>query len=234
VSPALSFHPVSSIRNNMDHCKISSEMFDKHARLYQEKFACLTLYDVTYRKFCELLTKQGACVLDAACGPGHVSRYLLSQRPDLEVLGIDLAPQMIALAREGAPLATFAKHDCRDLCGLRRAFDGIICAFGLPYLSREEVAGFIASSSAVINSGGVLYISVMEGNYEDSGLERTSTGDRVYVYYHSESYITALLTEHGFSVVDLRRMASPSPAPKQTNDLFILALKTEQPKSTAL
>jgi len=32
-----------------------------------------------------------ARVLDAACGPGSASRYLLAQRPELQLLGIDLA-----------------------------------------------------------------------------------------------------------------------------------------------
>jgi ubiquinone/menaquinone biosynthesis C-methylase UbiE len=210
----------------MDHNKISSDTFNKHARLYQEKYAHLTTYDDTYKKFCELLPKPGARVLDAACGPGNVARYLLSHRPDFEMLCIDLAPNMIELAREAAPLAQFANHDCRDLLGLEKTFDGIICAFGFPYLSRQEIVTFIASASGVLSAGGVLYVSTMEGKYEDSGFESTSTGDRIHVYYHSQSYIASALAEHGFSVADVRRMPSLGSALKQTEDLFMIAVKT--------
>jgi hypothetical protein len=45
---------------------------------------------------------------------------------------------MVELAREAVPSAQFAVHDCRNLAELQRRFDGIICAFGLPYLSPEE------------------------------------------------------------------------------------------------
>ena len=210
----------------MDNSRNSSELFNKHARLYREKYMHLTLYDQTYDKFCNLLTKRGAHVLDAACGPGNVARWLLNRRPDLQVLGIDLAPKMIELAREATPLARFAEHDCRDLLGLGKSFDGIICAFGFPYLSREEVLQFIASAAAVLSSAGVLYISTMEGKNEDSGFESASTGDKIYVNYHSEQDIVSALEGHGFSIVDICRMASPNPSSKQTNDLFIIATKT--------
>ena len=60
----------------------------------------VTLYDDSYKQFCELLPLERARVLDAACGPGNVSRYLLAQRPNLDLLGIDLAPRMVELARE--------------------------------------------------------------------------------------------------------------------------------------
>src|SRR6476620_5727510 len=114
----------------MDRCAISAVAFHKLADRYCEKYMDLTMYDESYSQFSALL-KGGACVLDAACGPGNVSRYLMTQRPDLDLLGIDLAPRMVELAREAVPSARFAVHDCRDLLSLKQRFDGIICAFGL-------------------------------------------------------------------------------------------------------
>src|SRR6266403_3432131 len=131
----------------MDHCAISASVFHRFADLYRDKFMDLTVYDDSYREFYELLPQGRARVLDAACGPGNVSRYLMAQRPYLDLLGIDLAPRMVELAREAVPLAHFAVHDCRHLADLQLRFDGIICAFGLPYLSREEATAFIRAAS---------------------------------------------------------------------------------------
>jgi cyclopropane fatty-acyl-phospholipid synthase-like methyltransferase len=208
----------------MDNSELSSDTFNKHARLYQAKYMHLTMYDETYDRFCELLTKKGARVLDAACGPGNVARYLLQRRPDLELVGVDLAPSMIELAREAVPGARFAVHDCRKLSGLG-TFDGIVCAFGFPYLSREEVVQFIADAANVLTSGGVFYLSTMEGKHEDSGFQSTSTGDKVYIDYHGEAELVSALVRHGFSIADMRRMPSPSSAPSKTEDLFIIAEK---------
>jgi len=183
----------------------------------------LTLYDESYLKFCELLRPGHARVLDAACGPGNVSRCLMAHRPDLDLLGIDLAPRMVELAREAVPSARFAVHDCRRLAELQRRFDGIICAFGLPYLSPEEASAFIEAAAQVLDPGGVLYLSTMLGNSEDSGLEHCSTGDPVYVYYHSEEHLTRLLERSGFKLVERSLLESPSAASKRTIDLILIS-----------
>ena len=209
----------------MDHCAISAAVFHKHADLYREKFMDLTLYHDSYREFCDLLPQGRARVLDAACGPGNVSRYLMAQRPDLDLLGIDLAPRMVELAREAVPSAEFAVHDCRHLGDLKRHFDGIICAFGLPYLSPEETAAFIRAADGALDPGGILYLSAILGNREDSGFQRCSTGDQIYLNFHDEDHIVRLLEGSGFSVLKKSRMASPSAASKVTTDLIVLAKK---------
>lgn len=210
--------------NDRDNSKASSDTFNKHARLYQKKYMHLTMYDETYDRFCELLTKKGARVLDAACGPGNAARYLLRHRPDFELVGVDLAPNMIELARESAPAGSFAVHDCREVAELG-TFDGIVCAFVFPYLSPEEVVQFITDAAISLTPGGVFYLSTMEGKHKDSGFQTTSTGDKVYVYFHSEAELVSALGKHGFSVVDLRRMPSPGSAAHKTTDLFIIAVK---------
>src|SRR5437867_6860932 len=156
----------------MDHCAISAGIFHKFADKYREKFMDLKLYDESYREFCGLLPRGRARVLDAACGPGNVARYLMAQRPDLDLLGIDLAPRMVELAREAVPSAQFAVHDCRHLADLKLRLHGIIFAFGLPYLSGEEAAAFIEAASQALEPNGVLYLSTMLGRSEDSGFQR--------------------------------------------------------------
>src|SRR5690349_11179871 len=79
----------------MDPCEISANAFHKLADRYRDKFMDLTLYDGSYRDFCDSLPQGRARVLDAACGPGNVSRYLITRRPELDLLGIDLAPRMV-------------------------------------------------------------------------------------------------------------------------------------------
>lgn len=209
----------------MDQSANSASVFHKLADGYREKFMALTMYDDSYHDFCDLLPKGRARVLDAACGPGNVSRYLIGQRPDLDLLGIDLAPRMVELARMSVPSARFVVHDCRHLLELQRRFDGIICAFGLPYLSPEETAAFIKAADKALDPGGVLYLSTMLGKAEESGFQRCSTGDLVYIHYHSEDWIIRSLRERVFSVVKQVHMPSPSAAGKGTTDLIVVAKK---------
>jgi SAM-dependent methyltransferase len=185
----------------------------------------LTTWDDFYWEFCETLTPGPVRVLDAACGPGTVARYLMARRPELDVLGIDLAPRMVELAREAVPSARFAVHDCRRLADLPGPFDGIICAFGLPYLSWEEATAFIKAAGGALVGGGVLYLSTVLGKSEDSGFERCSTGDEIYLNYHSEAQVVGALETRDFTVLKQARIPSPSAASKKTTDLIVIAKK---------
>ncbi len=183
----------------------------------------LSLYDDSYRRFCELLPSGRARVLDAACGPGNVSRYLIAQRPDLDLLGIDLAPRMVEFARQAVPSARYVVHDCRRLADLRMHFDGIICAFGLPYLSAQEATDFFQAASQALYPGGVFYLSTMLGKSEDSGFVSYDAGHRVYVNYHDEEHLKRSLHACGFSPVWQTHIPSPSQATKHSTDLVIVA-----------
>ena len=209
----------------MDYGATTASTFQKLAELYRDKYMGLAIYDESYREFCERLKPGRARVLDAACGPGNVSRYLMAQRADLDLLGIDLAPRMVELAREAVPSARFAVQDCRRLLDLQLSFDGIIRAFGLPYLSREEATAFISAASQALAPGGVFHLSTMLGQKEDSGFESCSTGDQVYVNYHSEDELMDSLKNCGFRIIKPMRLPSPIAAIKKTTDLIVIAEK---------
>ncbi len=183
----------------------------------------LPQYEECCREFCDLLRPNRPRVLDVACGPGNLARYLVRQRPDLDLLGIDLAPRMVELAREAVPSARFAVHDCRRLADLHETFDGIVCAFGLPYLSPEEAAAFLDAAAHVLEPDGGLFLSTMLGRSEDGGFEPCSTGDRLYVTYYDEEKVLRMVRGAGFTVVKRWRMASPIGAAKATTDLILIA-----------
>jgi ubiquinone/menaquinone biosynthesis C-methylase UbiE len=211
--------------STMDHSALSAGIFDKFADIYRDKYMELTTYNHTYREFCELLPPSPARVLDAACGPGNVARFLMAQRPDLDLLGIDLAPHMIELARNAVPAARFAVHDCRELAVLNLHLNGLICAFGLPYLSHEEAAAFVSEAAKILEPNGIIYLSTMLGSRAESGFETCSTGDQLYINYYAEDDLLRFLTQSGFRLVKNHRMPGPSAAPKKTTDLIVIARK---------
>ena len=65
-------------------------------------------------------------VLDLGCGTGHLAQEI-RMLTDGRVVGIDLSPEMIALAREAAPAAIeFLTGDAHTL-DMPEAFDAILC-----------------------------------------------------------------------------------------------------------
>lgn len=165
--------------------KETSETWNKMAELYQQKFMDLDIYNQSYDAFCSLLHKSNASILEIGCGPGNITKYLLDNHPDYRILGIDVAPNMIALAKTNNPKAHFEVKDCREIDDLANTFDGIICGFCLPYIDEADAKKFIVSCYDKLNHDGALYISFVEGNYADSAYKTGTNGNRVYFHYYS-------------------------------------------------
>ena len=207
----------------MDKTKLAVEIFDRRALDYQTKFLDFDLYNDTFDKFCELITKSNAEVLDLACGPGNISKYLLKQKPDLKILGIDLAPKMIELACSNNPRATFKVMDCRDICSLNKKFDAIMCGFCLPYLTKEEAIELIGNISECLNKGGVFYISTMEDDYERSGFQKSSDGkDQMFIHFHQADYLQGALEKNELQLRTIERKEYPG---AKTMDLILITTK---------
>jgi len=209
----------------MDKTKMAIDVFDKRANEYQARFMDVGLYHDTFDLFCNSITKENAEILELACGPGNITRYILNKRPDFKILGIDLAPNMIELAKRNNPTATFQCMDCRDIRLLGKKYDAVMCGFCLPYLSKEESVQLINNVYNLLEFNGLLYISTMEDDYAKSGLERSSSGDQMYIHYHEADYLTQALLENGFKIIEMQRKEYPKQDGSKTTDLVIIAGK---------
>jgi len=187
----------------MDIYKETAEAWNKIASLYQDKFMNLDLYDETYDFICKSVNKDKAKLLDIGCGPGNITKYLLTKRPDFQIDGIDIAPNMIELAKKNNPSASFKVMDSRQINELKVRYDGIICGFCLPYLSETDSLKLIYDSYNLLTDNGFLYISFVEGDQNKSGFQIGSTGDRIYFYYHNLDRLNKLVNECGFEKTEI-------------------------------
>jgi 2-polyprenyl-3-methyl-5-hydroxy-6-metoxy-1,4-benzoquinol methylase len=209
----------------MDNYQKTFETWNKVAKIYQDKFMDLELYNDTYDTFCELIKKPDATVFEIGCGPGNITRYLLAKKPDLHIYAIDVAPNMIQLAKANNPKAKFSLMDCREIGSLTSEFDAIISGFCMPYLSKEDNAEFLRNCSRLLAPGGIFYFSTIKGNYEDSGFVTASTGDRSCVYYYDEAFLRAQLEQNNFEVLELIYKRSPVTTGNAFEDIIFISKK---------
>jgi cyclopropane fatty-acyl-phospholipid synthase-like methyltransferase len=209
----------------MDPYQLTFNTYNKIAELYQEKFMDLDLYDDTYDAFCNLITKKDPAIFEIGCGPGNITRYLLQKRPDFRIEATDAAPNMVKLAQENNPAADCKVMDCRGLHLLTKKYDGIVCGFCVPYLSKEDCAKLLKDAATLLNSGGVLYFSAVEGDYDKSGMETNSKGDQVFFYYHEVSYLLEGLQVNGFELEQLIRKDYPQPGKVLSTHMIFIALR---------
>ncbi|WP_455168517.1 class I SAM-dependent methyltransferase [Aegicerativicinus sediminis] len=178
--------------------KETFETWNNIASMYQDKFMHLDLYNETYDYVCKMIKKPKAKLLDVGCGPGNITKYLLEQRTDFEILGIDIAPNMVNLAQKNNPSAKFLVMDSRNLTELNSTFDGIVAGFCLPYFSPTETKKFISDSSNLLEENGLIYLSFVEGEPSKSGFKSGNAG-RVYFYYHQLTVLMDYLVLNDFS-----------------------------------
>lgn len=205
----------------MDHTPNAVAIFDKMANVYQDKNMDTSLYHASFDLFCTGIMTFGAKVLEVACGPGNVTRYLLDQRPDLKITATDLAPRMLELARQNNPEAEFRQMDCRYIGELDEQYDALMAGFALPYLSREETTQFIKDASQLLKEGGMLYLSTMEDDYSKSGFRTSSSGDQIYMYFHEAAQLVHVLENNGFRIISQQRQAFPGQ--EGVTDLILIA-----------
>ncbi|MBI1184310.1 methyltransferase domain-containing protein [bacterium] len=177
------------------------KLFNNKALQYSERFLHFELYHDTFDILLQHIKAEDAAVLDAACGPGNISHYLLQKRPNLHITGIDIAPAMLQLAAQNCPNAHFQQLDCRNLDELKAGFDVVICGFGLPYLSKRDAEKFVADAAAHLSAGGLLYLSTMEGQYSESYWHENEAGERLFIHYHEHGYLQHYLEKNGFSIL---------------------------------
>ena len=182
----------------MDRYEETFNTWNKIASLYQDKFMKMDLYDNSYDVICNSIKTDKTKILDIGCGPGNITKYLLAKRPDFQIYGIDIAPNMIALAKENNPTAKFDVMDSRKMDGIKEKFDGIVCGFCIPYMSPADCEKLFRDAYDLLAENGLFYLSFVEGNTENSGFQ-TSNKDRVYFYYHSLKEMKARLIEHRFT-----------------------------------
>ncbi|MFZ7116804.1 MAG: class I SAM-dependent methyltransferase [Bacteroidota bacterium] len=191
----------------MDHNQETFNTWNKVAKLYQEKFSGLRIYDRSYDEFYSTLKNKNARLLDIGCGPGIITGYLLSKNPDLLIDGIDISPNMISLAQKNYPKATFQVMDSRDIKKIRQKYHGIICGFCLPYLSEHEATSLIKDVYDLLNENGTFYISFVDGDPVNSGYKTASTGDRTYFNYYKTDFLIDKLTSAGFEIISSLQIA---------------------------
>ncbi|MGP8058153.1 MAG: class I SAM-dependent methyltransferase [Acidimicrobiales bacterium] len=94
------------------------------------------------------------CILDAGCGTGRVAIELA--RRGLEVVGVDLDPSMLEVARQKGPAITWMEASLADV-DLGRSFDAVVMAGNVMIFVDPGTEGpVLANMARHLRPGGLL------------------------------------------------------------------------------
>lgn len=211
----------------MKNYDLSVQRFDEFAAEYAQRFSDLNAYSDSIERFCDWIEIDHPKILELGCGPGNVTRLLKLRFPKSTITAIDLAPQMIEIARKQLTEVDFRVMDVRNISIIPEEFDAIMCSFCLPFLSKSDAEKLIADCAELLVSGGVLYISTMEGNEERTGFETTSfSGDtEIYFNYHRQADLKEAFTKSDFEIRQIKLQDYIEPDGSATTDMIFIGIK---------
>src|SRR6266550_1564062 len=133
-------------------------VFSRSARIYDAIYASIRDYPREAAELDRLIQDQrpdARRLLDVACGTGAHLAHLTGY----EVEGLDLDPEMLAVARERLPGVPFHEGDMVSF-ELGKRFDAVVCMFSsIGYVKTEErLRSAIASMARHLEPGGVLVV----------------------------------------------------------------------------
>ena len=106
----------------------------------------------------------GSRILDAGCGTGHYCGRFAAD--GFEVVGIDLDPQMIDVARRKYPASTFRCLNVLDVRSLVGPFDFVFCIGNVAaHLTQDEFARFAGDVAKILRPGGVWVFQIVNWDY---------------------------------------------------------------------
>jgi ubiquinone/menaquinone biosynthesis C-methylase UbiE len=133
-----------------------------HALMYEAVVAPAVYHSrqVIDEYFLNLLP-EGAQILDVGSGGGLFTNYMADQRPDVKIIGVDLAEPQLKRAskrmRAYGDRVTFQKGDATDLTFGDSAFDGVISYGSVKHWTSQHKG--MAECIRVLKPGGPLFVT---------------------------------------------------------------------------
>ncbi len=211
----------------MDNFSVSVQRFNEFAGEYAKRFMNIDSYIDSIDCFCDLKLNTTPSILELACGPGNITRYLKKRFPKSKIVAVDLAPNMIEIARETVPGADFMVMDVRNILQLSQKFDMIMCSFCLPFLSFADTSKLFTDCEAMLNPNGAFYISTMEGTESDAKFEPTSFSGNAEVFfnYYEQPELEKLFLTNNLQIKYTKRQNYQEPDGTSLTDMIFIGVK---------
>jgi SAM-dependent methyltransferase len=154
----------------------------------------------------------GGPVADVGCGPGHVTAYL--QESGVDVLGVDLSPAMIEVARRDHPGLPFAVGSITELGLADASVAGLVAWYSLIHIPDASIGAVFAQFRRVVRPGGLLLLGFHSG--DGSRLKTEGYGGHpmnVWIHRRQPAQVAGWLEDAGFAVEAQLTLSSAAGSP---------------------
>jgi SAM-dependent methyltransferase len=143
-----------------------------------------------------------APVLDLGCGPGNML-FLLHQAGYSNLIGVDLSPEQVEIARRACPQAEIIQGDAFDWLALHLSHYRLISALNIiEHFRKDEVLPFLDLIFNVLEPGGRLIVQTP--NAASPWVGGVAYSDFTHEWFYSPRGLERLLTMVGFTAYQAR------------------------------
>ncbi|MBB6405892.1 class I SAM-dependent methyltransferase [Arthrobacter sp. AZCC_0090] len=194
-----------------------------YAELLRDELASKPFDRAMLDTFAELVEAAGGgAVADVGCGPGRITAHL--QSLGLAAFGVDLSPEMVAVARRDHPGLQFTEGSMEALDLADGALGGIVAWYSIIHTPPARLPGVFAQFHRTLGDGGLLLLAFQAGD-EPRHLD-FAYGHEIDLdaYRLPPERIAELLRQAGL-VVEAQLVREPDDRYEKTPQAFLLARK---------
>jgi SAM-dependent methyltransferase len=167
-------------------------------------------------------------VLDVGCGPGRTASFLHALGVD--IAGLDLSPEFLAIARAQNPGIRFDEGSMLALPHPPGSFVGLLANYSLIHIPDESLPEVLSGFHRALRPGGYLWVAFQVG--DEPRIMTEAWGHEVDLVFRRRQpdQVAALLSEAGF---DVRARIVREPEPEELTSHAVL-LSRKRPDSDLL
>ena len=194
-----------------------------YAERFRDELAGKPLDRAFLAGFAELVQAAGAGpVADLGSGPGRVTAHL--QALGLTVFGVDLSPQMVALARRAHPGLRFDEGSMTALDLPDGALGGIVAWYSIIHIPQGRLPEVFAEFNRVLAPGGYVLLAFQVGDGPLHVAQPFGHAVSLDFYRRQPDRVAELLRQSGL-VVHARLLREPGEGVEKVQQAFLLASK---------
>ncbi|GAB3965258.1 class I SAM-dependent DNA methyltransferase [Streptomyces sparsus] len=179
--------------------------------------------------FCDLVRAPGrGPVADLGCGPGRITAHLHARGVD--AFGIDLSPEMIAVARRTHPGLRSEEGSMTGLGLPDAGLGGVVAWYSTVHTPPEVLPAVFAECRRVLAPGGRLLLAFKVGDQRRRLSRAYGHELSLDVHWMPADHVADLMSGAGL-VLDARMIREPDAdeRPRQGRQGFLLAHRPEGP-----